>query len=42
MVVGTYPRREFRDMSATLKEAGLVPNGAVLVEEDVPEEELAA
>ncbi|KAI9034634.1 ubiquitin-related domain-containing protein, partial [Hyaloraphidium curvatum] len=38
VLVGTYPRREFTDMAATLKDVGLVPNGAVLVEEAVPDE----
>jgi hypothetical protein len=33
LIVGTYPRKEYREMDQTLKALGLVPNGALLVEE---------
>ncbi|KAJ3125168.1 hypothetical protein HK098_000542 [Nowakowskiella sp. JEL0407] len=39
VVVNTYPRKEFRELSLTFKEAGLYPNGAIVVEEDIEEDD---
>ena len=38
-IVNTYPRKILSDYSQTLKDAGLYPNGAIIIEERVESEE---
>ncbi|KAJ3298243.1 hypothetical protein HK104_010951 [Borealophlyctis nickersoniae] len=39
VVVNTYPRKMYTDLSITIQEAGLMPSASIIVEEKIPDEE---